>query len=152
MGAAVAAEGDEFVFRGEPSLFLQGTISRLHPRQGSPGILKGAVYVAVLISRIGIHIGRYLQAARGVSHNRPVAWMKRLQHVPDRNGAAAARAHSVPRSQTLLPFLYFSEIKCLLFHRFSPFFLQSENSEVFTAIPRSFQGTWFSFLESLYAF
>ena len=124
IGSAVSAECDKLIVFLYFSFLFQHPVCRLHTGKGSPCIFKGIVDIAVLICRVGVHKSRDLQASRGIAHHSPVPLTERPQHPADRNGAAAACAHSVSRRQAFRLVHHFLKIICC----FHPLLLHNEIS------------------------
>ena len=74
VGAAVAADGEEFEVVPDLAPLLEGLVGRLHAPAGGGGVLEGGVDVAVLPGGVGVEEGGDLQAVflaagkAGVSH------------------------------------------------------------------------------------
>ena len=102
VGAAVAAEGDEFIAVVQLAPLFHGLVGGLHPGEGGGGVGEGVVDEAVLPGSVGVHEGGYLQAAGGGADNGLVLRLQCPQHGADGDGGAASGAHPVSGGEAVL--------------------------------------------------
>ena len=101
IGAAVAADGQEFIGAVDLSLTLEDVVGRLHAAAGGRGVFKGGVDVAVLPGGVGIQEGGHLQTAGGVADDRLVSLVQGPGHGPADDARAAAGAQTVAAHKAL---------------------------------------------------
>ena len=101
IGAAVAADGQDFEVVLDFALPFQHLIGALHPGRHCRGVLEGGVDIAVHPGGVGVLEGGDLQAGGGVADDGLVLRVQGTHHGPAGDARAAAGAQPVPGLKAL---------------------------------------------------